>query len=301
MTAVAAIPGFAQRLRTMRWTDMAKRAWLLLLGAIALKLAVPAGLEDGVRPLILIAPLLPFLAKDLSHWPDARARLRAAVAARAWRQALGACWPPELIGLLRMDAALRRGFVSWLRRRPQPALPPGQAFTYLERGAYRTGVAIALLATLFELPLDAAIAPLFVTDPDELLVLHTLLALGALSTLAWVLGDRWPVGRGCHVLTEDGLALRVGARTTGTIPLDAIAGACRIGVPAADWCRGRGIAQHKTLLASPLDKPNAILILKPDNAVRLVHMGMERSGLDCVFLYVDQPDRLFHALRIEQE
>lgn len=301
MTAVAAIPGFAQRLRTMSWRDVAKRAWLLLLGAIALKLAVPAGLEDDVRPLVFIAPLLPFLAKDLSHWPDARARLRAALAARAWRRVLSACWPPELIGLLRVDAAMRHGFVNWLRRRPQPPLPAGATFTYLEQGTYRTGIAIVLMATLFELPLDAAIAPLFITDGHKLLVLHALLALGALSTLAWVLGDRWLVGRGCHVLTEDGLVLRVGARTTGTIPLAAIAGACRIDVAPMAWCRRRGIARHKTLLASPLDKPNAVLILKPDSCVRLVHMGVERSGLDCVFLYVDQPRHLLHALRIEQE
>ena len=301
MTAVAAISGFAQRLRTMRWADMAKCAWLLLLGAIALKLAAPASLKDSMRPLILIAPLLPFVAKDLSHWPDARARLRTAFVARAWRRVLSACWPPELIGLLRMEAAMRRGCMHWLRRRPQPPLPAGEAFTYLERGAYRTGIAIVLMATLFEMPLDAAVMPLFMKDAHTLLVVHTLLALGALSTLVWVLGDRWLVGRGCHVLTDDGLVLQVGARTTGTVPLAAIAGGCRIGEPVADWCRRRGIARHKTLLASPLDKPNAVLMLTPDSRVRLVHMGVARSGLDCVFLYVDQPDRLFHALRIAQE
>jgi hypothetical protein len=296
MTAVAAIPGFAQRLRLLTWRDMARRAWLILLGMLMLELVLPADFKDGARLSVVVAPMLPFIAKDLSHWPDALARLRAAIAARAWRRVLTACLPPELIGLLRLDAALRRGCVQWLRRRPQPPLPAGQAFTYLEQGAYRTGVAIALLATLVELPLDAALLPLFVKDPHKLHLLHGLCALGAMSTLAWVLGDRWLVGRGCHVLDADGLQLRIGARTGGTIPLAALADCRRMEGTPADWCREHAIAPHKTLLASPLDKPNTVLILTADSPVRLSHMGVERSGLDCVFLYVDRPERLRLAL-----
>ena len=303
MSAAAAFPQFAryaQHLRTLTWRDMAKRAWLILLGMIALKWMLPADLGSGMRPLILVAPILPFIAKDLSHWPDALDRLRAAIAGRAWARVLGAGWPPELIGLLRLDAAMRRGFVNWLRRRPQPALPAGQAFTYLERGSYRTGIAIALMATLFELPLDAALLPLLpptLVDPHKVGLLHALLAAGVLSTLVWVLGDRWHIGRGCHVLTADGLELRVGARTHGTIALDAIADCRRIDLTPDAWCRREGIACHKTLLASPLDKQNTVLILKANSRVRLTHIGVERTGLDCVFLYVDQPDRLGAAVR----
>ena len=297
MSTSAAIPEFARRLRLSSWTDMAKCAWLVLLGMIALKTVLPAELGNGARPLLLVAPILPFIAKDLAHWPDALARLRAAFADKAWRRVLSACWPPELIGMLRMDAAMRRGFLHWLRRRPQPALPAGEALTYLERGAYRTAIAIVLMATLFELPFHALLLPLYVKDAHTLRLLHTLLALGSLSTLVWVLGDRWLVGRGCHVLNADGLTLRVGERTSGCIPLDAIAGCERIDVTPAEWCRRHGIARHKTLLASPLDKPNAVLILAPDSRVRLTHMGVARSGLACVFLYLDQPARLLQVLR----
>lgn len=299
MSAFAAIPAFTQHLRQSSWRDMAGYAWLTLLGMIALKLILPAELRQGLRPLIVAAPVLPFIAKDLSHWPDALARLRAACAARDWGLAVRACWPPELLGLLRLDAAMRSGFMGWLRRRPQPALPAGEAFTYLERGSYRTGLAIVLLATLFELPLDAALLPLLppsLVDPQALRLLHALLLLGVLSTLVWVLGDRWHIGRGCHVLTDAGLALRIGARTAGTIPLDAIADCRRVDLAPADWCRRHGVARHKTVVVSPLDKPNAVLMLKLNSSVRLTHMGVERSGLECVFLYVDRPDRLFHAL-----
>jgi hypothetical protein len=51
------------------------------------------------------------------------------------------------------------------------------------------------------------------------------------------------------------------------------------------------------LIASPLDKPNTVLILKNDCPVRLTHWGVQREGLACVFLYVDRPDALVAALR----
>jgi hypothetical protein len=293
----ASLHQYAQHLRQLSWRDMCKYAWLTLLGTIALKLVAPAGFKDSLRPLIVVAPLLPFMAKDLAHWPDARRRLQEAMAARAWPRMLSACLPPELLGLLRLDAALRRGFMGWLRRRPQPALPAGETFSYLERGAYRTAIAIVLLAALVELPLDAALLPLFVKDEGKLRLLHLLMVTGSLSTLVWVLGDRWLLGRGCHVLDAEGLQLRIGARSAGTIPLTAIADCRRLKGTPADWCREHGIAPHETLLASPLDKPNTVLILTTNSPVRLMHMGVVRTDPDCVFLYVDRPDLFVDALR----
>jgi hypothetical protein len=54
------------------------------------------------------------------------------------------------------------------------------------------------------------------------------------------------------------------------------------------------------LTASPLDKPNTVLILKPNSRVRLTHLGVERSELACLFLYLDRPDELVRALRAPQ-
>jgi hypothetical protein len=288
---------YAQRLRHTSWTEILQAAWLTLIGTAILKLMLPAFLADALRPMVLIAPMLVIVAKDLSHLPDATQRLRSALANRDWARMATACLPPELVGLVRLDGQMRRGFLNWLRRRPQPALPEGRALSYLERGSYRTAFAIVLFATLFELPLDALILPLFIHDLDALRV-HALMLAGSLSTLVWVLGDRWLVGKGCHVLTSDGLVLRVGARTTGTIPLEHIAACERMDGPVVDWCRKRGIALHTTLVASPLplDKPNTVLILKSNSPVRLTHMGVERDGLSCVFLYLDRPESLVHAL-----
>jgi hypothetical protein len=284
------------RLREASWLAVMRNAWLLLLGMTTLRLVLPAAWTDSLRPLPLAAPLLLLAAKDLSHLPDARARSRAALAGRDWR-ALAAAWlPPGLVGLLRLGRAQRQGFIEWLCRRPHAALPPGQAFTYLERGAYRTVVAIAVFCALVELPLDAAIVAVLPVDAGKRQLLHIAMLFGGLSALMWVLGDRWQVGTGCHVLGEDGLMLRVGARCAGTIPLRAIAACRRLYQPAVDWCRSQGVDARDTITASPFDKPNLVLLLEPDHPVRLHHLGRERSGLACVFLYADRPELLQRAL-----
>jgi hypothetical protein len=290
----------AERLRRTPWIDMIRNAWLVLLGCMALKAMLPAGLDNVLRPLLLVAPLLVLVAKDLSHLPDALQRSRDIRRTRTWRKLPAAWLPPELVGLLQLGAAQRRGCINWLLRRPQPALPPGEAFSYLKFGAYRTGFAIVLFSLFVELPLDALVLPLFVHDPAEMRVIHALMLAASLSTLAWVLGDRWHVGAGSHVLTEEGLQLRIGARTHGSIPRDAIAACERIDEPVHAWLRRQGIARRDSMTVSPLDKPNAVLILKADSRVRLTHLGVERTGLRYVFLYLDRPQDLQKRLSVLQ-
>jgi hypothetical protein len=140
--------------------------------------------------------------------------------------------------------------------------------------------------------------PLLVKDPAVRQVLHVLMFASCLSGFAWVMGDRWLVGRGQHVLDGEGLHVRVGARTTGVMPRDAIVACERLDEPAAAWCRRHGIAPLAALVASPLDKPNTVLILNENRPVCLTHWGVQRDGLACVFLYVDRPDALAAALRV---
>jgi hypothetical protein len=291
-------PTFPLRLRRTPWTTVIRNAWLAFVSLAVVLAVLPAWLGHVLKPCLFAVPLAMFAAKDLVHFPDALARTRTLLAARRWRSLPAAWLPPELVGLIRTDQALRRAFLHWLLRKPQPDLPAaGHAFGYLRQGAYRTGVAIALFCILVEIPLDAAVVPLLVKDPGMAGTLHALMFVGCLSSLVWVLGDRRLVGTGEHVLDDDGLHLRIGARTQGTIPRAAIAACERLHEPAAAWCRRRGIAPIDTLVASPLDKPNTVLILHDDCPVRLTHWGVPRAGLACVFLYVDRPDALAAALR----
>jgi hypothetical protein len=286
----------AERLRRTPWREVIGNAWLVLLGAIFLKAILPGHLADALRPLVLVAPLLVLIAKDLSHLPDALDRTREILRTRAWR-ALPAAWlPPELVGLCRLDRDLRRGCLHWLLRRPRPQAPAGRSFSYLERGSYGTAVAIVLFSTFIELPIHALVLPFLVHDPAALTLIHLAMLAGVLSTLTWVFGDRWLVGAGCHVLTAQGLQLQVGARTDGLVPLAAIARCERIDEPVNTWLKRHGIERRSAVLASPLDKPNVVLILTADSRVRLTHLGVARTDLACIFVYVDRPQDLIAAL-----
>jgi hypothetical protein len=279
----------AERLRRTPWLDVIGAAWLVLVGGMFLILVLPRQLVHSIRPLFLLAPLLVLAAKDLSHLPDALERTRDVMRTRAWRRLPAAWLPPELLGMMRLDRELRRGFIGGLLRRPRPEAPAGQSFGYLKFGAYRTACAFALFSSLVELPLDAAIVPLLVPDEGERMTIHLLMLAGALSTIVYLLGDRWLVGAGEHLLSDDALHLRIGARTHGSIPLEAIEACERIDEPAAAWLRRRSIERRHAVHVSPLDKPNAVLILKAGSQVRLTHLGVERTGLACIFLYLDRP------------
>jgi hypothetical protein len=290
------LAAYGQRLRDTPWSAAMRCAWATLLACIFLKLILPAAWVHALHRLLNAAPLFPFAAKDLAHFPDALARTRTALARRDWR-ALSVAWlAPELAGLLRLGSETRRGCMGWLLRRPRPALPPGQVFGYLERSAYGTAIAVALIALLVEFPIDGAIASLFVKNPGRRLLMHGLMLCAGLSSLVWVLGDRWLLGAGRHVLDDEALHLRVGARTRGTIARHAIRACEPLDVPRMAWCRSHGIDPRRTLLASPLDKPNTVLILEQNSSVRLTHLGVQRTGLSCVFLYLDSPHALAAAL-----
>ena len=298
-TLTLSLAPHAARLRRTPWRRLFLVAWLMFWATLALKLLLPADLARRAHRVFLVAPLFPFAAKDLSHWPDALARSRAAWASRDWRAQLAAWLPPEFVGLMRLGAAQRRGLLCWLLRRPAPAQPAGQAFGYLAQGSYRTAFAIVLVAVLVELPLDAFIVQWLANTVAERRAIHALMLAGGLSTLAWVLGDRWWIGAGRHVLDAESLHLRVGARTRGAVPRAAIRDCRRFDGTVAAWCRTHDIDPMHALKVSPLDKPNTVLILADDSPVRpirITHLGREQRAPACVFLYLDRPDDLASAL-----
>jgi hypothetical protein len=69
-------------------------------------------------------------------------------------------------------------------RRPQATLPAGRVFSYLERGAYRTGIAIVLDSVFVEIPLGAAIPPIFIHDAAELRLIHMLLLAATVASVS---------------------------------------------------------------------------------------------------------------------
>ena len=278
-------------LRATAWRDLAGLAiGALLLASIAKKLA-----PEAFKPLIhhagLALPLLLLMAKDIAHAPQAWQRLRSARGARApWHAHLTALLPPELPGLFKLDRLLWLGCLRRLQGQPLPAtLPEGVALTYLERGAYNTARAVVFVALLLELPTHALLLHLFIKDPDELLVIHVLGALAVLYTLAWILGDRWHIGEGRHVITAKALHLRVGVRVEGTLPLAAIARVEPVDLLLPTWRHRHGVARSDTLVVTPFDKPNCVLVLHQDAQVDILLHQVTTRLPQYVFLYLDRP------------
>lgn len=194
------------------------------------------------------------------------------------------------------------GCLGRLRRQPMPcALPDGVALGYLERGAYGTATAVVFVSLLLELPVHVLLLNLFVKDADKLVLLHALGAAAVLYTLAWLLGDRWHIGAGRHVLTDDALHLRVGARAEGVLPLAAIARMEPVRLPVPIWRRRHGVEGTDMLLVTPFDKPNFVLVLTDDARVDIVHWQVKKRLPRYVFMYLDRPELLAARLRRRDE
>jgi hypothetical protein len=276
-------------LRATTWRELAGLAiGALLLASIAKRLA-----PEAVKPLLhhagLALPLLLLMAKDIAHAPQAWQRLRSAHAARApWHAHVTALLPPELPGLIKLDRLLWLGCLRRVQGQPLPVtLPEGVALTYLERGAYNTARAVVFVALLLELPTHALLLHLFIKDPDALLVIHVLGAIAVFYTLAWVIGDRWHIGAGHHVMTAEALHLRVGVRVEGTLPLAAIARIEPVDLLLPTWRHRHGVARRDTLVVTPFDKPNWVLHQHAQVDI-LLHQVTTRLP-QYVFLYLDRP------------
>jgi hypothetical protein len=278
-------------LRAMTWRELAGLAiGALLLAAIAKSLA-----PEAVKPLLhhtgLALPLLLLMAKDIAHAPQAWQRLRSAHAARApWYAHLTALLPPELPGLFKLDRLLWLGCLRRVQGQPLAVtLHEGVVLTYLERGAYNTARAVVFVALLLELPTHALLLHLFIKDPDALLVIHVLGAIAVFYTLAWVIGDRWHIGAGHYVMTAEALHLRVGVRVEGTLPLAAIARVEPVDLLLPTWRHRHGVARRDTLVVTPFDKPNCVLVLHKHAQVDILLHQVTTRLPQYVFLYLDRP------------
>lgn len=296
-TARGAINGYARQLNDTSWLTVLGYAWAVFITGAVLLIVMPAGWRTPLKALGLGLPLMLLVAKDLASIPDVAGRLRALRSQGAgWGQWLAACLPPGLIGLARMERAVWRGFRSWLRRQPAPARPAGVPLSFHEQGAYSAAIAFGLFSVIVELPMGAAMLPLFLDDTATVRILHLVLAAGSLYTLVWLLGDRWLVRGGYHVLTSTHLDLQIGARASARIPLDAIEDAQPLRQTVTEWRRTHPFRDPEAVTITPFDKPNLVLRLRQDAPCTILHHGLERTNVRYVFVYLDRPERLLRAL-----
>lgn len=288
---------YGRQLNEASWTSVLGVAYALFFGLAVLSLLTPAHWRAPVKALSLALPLMLIAAKDLVQLPDVTHRLRALRSQRAaWPRFVVACLPPALVGMARLDRALWRSLFCWLRRQPAPRRPDGLKLTYLEQGAYSTALAIGLFCVLVELPLDAALVPLFIDDSATVWRIHGAVAVGSIFSLAWLLGDRWRVRAGYHVLTATHLDLQIGVRASARIPLEAIADAQPLPQSLVQWRRANPCRPMELVNITPFDKPNLVLRLRSGADCAITHHGVERKGVRYVSLYLDRPQQLIAAL-----
>lgn len=294
MLAAHSVQSAACKLRRTSWLQLAGYAYLGFFILLLVRLAAPEAMGPALRTLGLALPLALLAAKDFAHLPDALQRLRGAT---GWHGRILALLPPELIGMARLDRLMWIGFLRWLRRRPPMARPEGTALTYLQRGAYGTAIGFAMVSLFLEFPINFGILHLFVDDPDTRMLIHVVGGVGAVYTLAWVLGDRWHVADGSHVLAGDVLHLRVGVRTQGSIPLSSIERVDAVQEAPERWRRRHGIHPADTSTVTPFDKPNCVLVMKPDADVTLLHWQVRRAAPRYILLYLDRPELLGSSVK----
>ena len=285
----------AAELRRTSWRELAGYAFLALFTMILARLAAPAAMDSVLRKGGLILPLILLAAKDLAHTPDALRRLRTA---SGWRCRIAALLPPELVGMLRLDRLMWIGFAHWLRRRAPERRPEGVALNYLQRGAYGTFVGIVMVSLFLELPINVMIVNLIFKDPGTRMIVDAVATVSALYSFVWMLSDRWHVGEGSHVLADEVLHLRVGVRSQASIPLAAIERFETVAHDPIQWRRQHGIHRANTLLVTPFDKPNCVLVLKPDAAVTILHWQVRRAAPRYLLLYLDRPELLASRVKL---
>lgn len=286
-------------LQDTNWWQMLGYAWLVFVfGRFATYLVPEAARPLLDKPLLLL-PLLLIVAKDLAGIPDFSRRMRqVARKGTPWRERLGATLPPEFLAFLKLGRAMRRGFLAWVRRQPHPARPEGTLLTYTERGAYSTVLALAVFSACIELPIDAAIASIFIDEPRLRAILHVCSLLSAATILMWVAGDRWMVrGAKGHVLTADTLDLSIGARASGLIPLSAIASCETLAEKPEQWRKRHEVAARDTVTVSPFDAPNVVLRMRRGVPVTVTSYQLAKQDPAYVFLYLDRPELLGAAVR----
>lgn len=289
-------------LQDTNWWQMLGYAYLVFIFGRLAVIAMPAILKPFLDKPLLMLPLLLIVAKDLAGIPDFRQRMRhVARKGTPWSERIGAAFPPEFLALYRLDRAMRQAFLAWVRRQPHAPRPAGTVLTYTERGAYTTVLAIAVFCACIELPLDAAIASLFIDNPRVRAIVHVCSLLSAASILMYVTADGWLVrGAKGHVLTADALDLSIGARASGVIPLAAIERMDTVKEKPEQWRRRHGVAKRDMVTVSPFDTPNVVLRLRSDRPVTITTWQLEKPAPTYVFLYLDRPELLGAALRRAQ-
>lgn len=276
---------FVTTLRTRSWQQhlglLAGLSWLFV---FALMLVRDAELRSSIKVAWLAFLVLGFALKEAvdapMNWSRAARRFRAE---RRPVRALFEAIPDEIRGWFRTFWRWQLGFVSWLLDRV-PLKQSGDPVTgYLRRSGYTSLLPMLVASSVVDIPLLHAFVEFAAIPSAQKPWLH-LGALG-LHVLAFtsLLGDRYLLGAGQHLVTDTHLHIVLGARADGLIPLQCIAAVDRL---RPDFKLGR--LGPDEVVVSPWGAPNVMLTLSTPASLQV--LGAPRNGMRKLYLFVDEPD-----------
>jgi hypothetical protein len=206
--------------------------------------------------------------------------------------------PAELIGLLRLLAITAEGCLAWITRRPPPPRPEGHRLEDRRKGFYDGFFAMNVISFVVSIPVMLLFLPPIKSHPEVHIAMHMLEAL----LLMVILGDRWLVHAGGHVLTPTHLHLRAGARAAARIPLAAIETIELLDkkTSLAAWRRAHGARHADTGTMSVMDSPNVVITLQPGLQTTWSRFQVDRPLPRHLFLYLDNPAALAPAVATAQ-
>jgi hypothetical protein len=300
---------FAPSLLTLRawpWLATLQRGAIagIALGWLAARMGSGTGTGTGVYGAQSPGWLLFGLLVALRWIAGAHAAFKTLQRGRgALRGRLGALFhvllPAELLGVVRLVALTLAAGVLWLLRRPVPPRPPGVVLEDRRKGMYDTIFAMNVVGAITEIPLSILLMPGLVPDEGLRVALH---CTEVLLNLA-IVGDRWLVNAGGHILTGSRLVLRAGLRASADVPLAEI---LKIDVvpkstSLAEWSRSRGLDRFDAGVISVIDSPNVALRLASVAERTWTRWQSERARPGCLFVYVDDPEGLVRRVTAARE
>ncbi len=173
-----------------------------------------------------------------------------------------------------------------------PARPQGQRLEDRRKGFYDGMFAMNVVSFAPEL----LVSTLMLSTTHELWA-HVAVHGAEAAVIIGLLGDRWLVHAGGHVLTTTHLDLCAGARAAVRLPLEAIESLELLGKTRPEvWCREHGVHRVDTGTVSVLDRPNVVVTLRADAVGTWSRWQVERALPRHLLVYLDDPAALAPAV-----
>lgn len=286
-----------QQLTEISWFGFFKILMMVLIGSLLLTIALPS-YAVLLKEVTTITLLLVIVLKDLLEAPAA---LRRAKASRQhgdnWMKFLAALLPPKFPAVLRLERTMWAGCWQWLTRKTPAAPTRGRVFGVWDKGSYSTIFIVILLALATEVPFSALMVSLIAPDAHTRTLVHGIMLMLTMYSMVWLLGDRYWVKNSCHVLTADALHLQLGSRSSGVIPYVAICSCEKFAADDKQPSWKKFDYPKNSVVITPFDKPNLLIRLHANAQVQLNHFQLQKTDVQQIYLYVDEPGQLVMALQ----